>query len=158
MQAVQPMIKAKVREKEINCFIDTGAALSLITKEGFMSLNNEGFKMNHKVDLPQLTDVNDHPIKTEGICELMLTVGNIKKRVRLLVCDNINIPCPILLGMDIIKRYRMELDFETNKVMIGDSIVKLFFNNDENFSPVVNLIRTNSKTNKKFESGCGKRR
>ena len=149
-QAVQPMIKGKVQGKEMNLFLDTGAAVSLITREGLMGLKGEGLKMKENVDGPQLTDVNDHPIKTQGVVVVRVAVGKIKKDITVLVCENINIPCPILLGMDAIRRFKLELDFETNKVICGDSEIKLFFNNKEDSFPVVNLVRTSSNEKKKL--------
>ena len=149
VKAVQPMIKGEIKGCELNCFLDTGAALSLITTEGLNKLKRSDYKKSNK-EMPKLTDVNDHPIKTTGMYEVVLKFGKHHKQVTMVACENIMIPCPILLGMDTIQKFGMELDFENNQVLIGKTVNKMFFNNDENLMPVIKVIRSKDQTKHKF--------
>ena len=148
-QIVQPMINGTIKGKEIKCFLDTGAALSLITVEGVKELKLNKINCETAV-IPRLTDVNDNPIKTQGAYEVTLTVGQTKRRVKLIACEEISIPCPILLGVDAIQKLGMELDFEKNRVRTKRGIIPMLLDSENTHPSIVRVIRA--------EGGSGKER
>ncbi len=100
-----PWIHVKMEDKSnpIKCLVDSGAEVNLIRPEEIPE-GIEILKTNVK-----LNTANNTRMRTLDKCGLTFWIGGAKVKENFIITDDINTPC--ILGLPILKKYKITLEF-----------------------------------------------
>src|SRR6266404_845866 len=115
-------VEIKIEDRTFKALIDTGAVCSVIGREVVQQLNLDILPTN---SLLLGVDCKNIPVMGEVLVDLSL--NNNKSLHTFLVIDNCN--GQVLLGIDLIKKLKIKMDFDDYTYQIGGEPFKYQYNN-----------------------------
>lgn len=111
-----------VGQKNVECLLDSGASISCISN-GFLSLTSLQDTKLLPSDIPEISGVGGEKHKILGILETHITVSKANFKCKFYVLDKMNMPHPVILGLDFLNAHKVEIDFGRKLVYIEDNLV-----------------------------------
>ena len=116
--------------------IDTGASLSLISKDFYNSLLFKSTIVREPFSR-RLKSATGGPIRTLGRTEIYLTIGSTKYKIYLLVCDGVE--SKVILGNDFLHHWGFTIDYNRGYLW-NDRNTMYKFNIGDNNNTSINQI------------------
>ena len=124
--AVEIKIKKQNREyTNLIAMIDTGASVSLIEERFIEQRNIEGTMITQEA--VDIVAINQDVVKNNGKIEVLVKVGTGSIRQEMVVVSHYELPTPIVLGVNYLKRNNVELSIKT---MGKESFVEVKINGE----------------------------
>lgn len=121
-----PLIKIKLRlddKLDVLAIYDSGSNVSLINKKLLKIKNNEA-KMVNNTNLVTISGVK----RTSGLTTLKIKIFDIESKVDVYILDNNDFQYDFLIGLDMIKLFRLNQDENLNITQIKDTPLKKIIN------------------------------
>ena len=108
-------VSGKVNGFPVDFMLDTGAAVTVVSKEVLFQALPEA---NLKESNVQLVSAGGDPLKVIGKTEILLELGNLHVTFPVMVIDNFRFQC--LLGNDFMVKYGLRIQYDTKTVVLRD--------------------------------------
>jgi len=116
----RPSVKVRIENIEIECLLDTGAALNVMTEGILKNLNNIRMEQTNQ----RLTAANGLQMDVRGEIETIVKIGNKAEKIRFVIVKNLR---PEMIGgIPLMKEFGIELQWkernyqETERNNIGE--------------------------------------
>ena len=105
----RPSIRVMIEDTEIECLLDTGAALNVMTEEILKKLKNTRMEQTNQ----KLTAANGLKMDVRGEIETLIKIGKKSEKIRFIIVKNLR---PDMIGgMPLMKEFGIELQWKENK-------------------------------------------
>ena len=125
----------QVNSVQANCLVDTGAAVSLISKSLWEKLSPR--PLLNKPD-QELVGVQGAPLKLLGACTVEVMFNGVDKKFLTGVCVAETITTELILGRDFLQKYNCTVEMGTiNKLNFGRDDLTVEFGREDSQKPAV---------------------
>ena len=114
MEEPSLFVTAWIKDKPIECLIDSGASISVINYQEYKSRKSALLKPISKYTRP-ICVANGQTVEAPGLAHMPLEIDNDHFEVPLVIAD---ISVPLILGMDFIKRHLGIIDSTRNEIIL----------------------------------------
>lgn len=111
---MRPVINLIVGNTTSKCFVDTGSTTTIIKFHVAEALLSAGhFKL--KTCLFELESVTNNNLDVHGSISLPFKIGSRSYMHDVVICNNVNFPGSLLIGTDLLKRFKnVDFNFPNN--------------------------------------------
>ena len=115
-------VSGKVNGLSVDFMLDTGAAVTVVSKEVFNQALPDANLQESNV---QLVSAGGDPLNVIGKTEMLLELGNLQVTFPVMVIDKFRFQC--LLGNDFMAKYGLRIQYDTKTVVFNDGKWVPFF-------------------------------
>ena len=112
-------VRASINGKEVNCLVDTGATLTMISTKFFETL---GLNSNLEIFTPEIITASGTPLNTKGKTEINIEINGCKCQANVVVSD---IDIDVVLGLDFMKAHNISVNVAENSMLLQGKICQL---------------------------------
>ena len=139
-------INVKVNDNIIKTVADSGSGTTLLSSRLLKILNN--YTLSKITDVRRFEAANGSGLDVEGTCEVDMSIGSHKLTVICTVVKNLSVD--LILGTDLFVKHGAILNFREKTLVIGETIVKIFTDEESTFSCLITPKRINLKPNSEY--------
>ena len=139
-------INVKINDNTIKTVADSGSGTTLLSNRLLKLL--DGYKLSKVTDFRKFEAANGSGLEVEGTCEVDMSIGSHKLTVNCTVVNNLSVD--LILGTDLFVSHGAILNFREKTLAIGDTVVKIFTEEESTFSCLITPRRINLKPNSEY--------
>ena len=123
--SAQPMIRVQVPGTYEKCaMLDIGSDISLVAETALSNIVEGGSKCQiENIRQVRISGFSGGMIVVDKTCKLEVNMGNKKIYFNFYVAPDTTVPCCFLLGRDLIKMYKLSIDFYHSTVKCNNEVV-----------------------------------
>ena len=114
-------IQASVGGRRTQCLIDTGAAISCISRT-FLQITNLSDSQLQPSDIPEIAGVGGERHKVLGVLDVPMKISKAQLRFKFYVMQDLQ--HPVILGIDFLEAHKVEIDLNRKVVFFDDKLVQ----------------------------------
>ena len=114
-------IQASVGGRRTQCLIDTGAAISCISRT-FLQITNLSDSQLQPSDIPEIAGVGGERHKVLGVLDVPIKISKAQLRFKFYVMQDLQ--HPVILGIDFLEAHKVEIDLNRKVVFFDDKLVQ----------------------------------
>ena len=111
----------KLNGYEVDCLVDTGATLSVLSTRAWKMMDGQGSKL--KAFDKEIVSASGNPLRIEGTTTVTIDLDGTHCSCNVIVAD---VESDIILGLDFLKKERGHISVESNSLVLKDKTFTLY--------------------------------